>query len=276
MSKKQTRETTGPVKDFFLPIPKSQMCTEQLFVFLDRQIAIFNLFFFGVQLATRIDEQRLIAAKALAKGGGEEDKKRLVEIEKNKTATFDALKKFRDIQSENLCIRSIDNFLSYISELIQQCMLEKPEMLKSNETVKLEDVLRFDSYDDLVSFLVDKKINELSYGGIKDISSFLAERTGLDLFATEEERGLLSVGIELRNIYTHNRGVVNDLFLKRLKNSSHNMAFEKGKRFHAEFDVIAELANNMRRISIRLDEQVAYKFKLPRRRYGTWKKSKNK
>ena len=101
-------------------------------------------------------------------------------------------------------------------------------MLRSSETIKIEDVLRFDNYDALIEFLVERRINELSYGGIREVNAFLLGRTGIGLWASDEERSLLSVSVELRNIYTHNRGVVNEMFVRKTKGSVHSFKFNIG------------------------------------------------
>jgi hypothetical protein len=49
------------------------------------------------------------------------------------------------LQIENVTIRMVDNFLCFLSDTIQSCMKKRPEMLRSSETVKIEDVLKFSS-----------------------------------------------------------------------------------------------------------------------------------
>jgi hypothetical protein len=242
-------------------------CSEALFRFTKRHKQVFDLFFFSVHLTAFADRSKAIAKGVL-------DGKHVEEVEAEfdfETGTmFKQLKEFSNLQSENMCIRLVDNFLCYLSEVIQTVMLKRPELLRSGETIKIEEVLRFSSYKDLVSYLADKKINDLSYGGIKGIAAFLDERTGCALTVGDEEWKLLTVAIELRNIYTHNRGVVNDLFLKRLRSVDHGLKIERGKRFHAEFDLLASLANNLFDIATRLDREIGRKFRTKVRKYRVW------
>ncbi len=254
---------------------ESDLCTQMYYKFLRRHRTIFDFFFFGVHLATRMDEQRLIAARALAKGGSKDFQKNLEKIEKNKDPIFSKLKGFANYQSELICIQLVDNFLCFISEDIQNCMLKRPELLKSNELVKIEDVLKFSRRSHIVRFLVDRKINELTYGGITDISNFLNSRTGISLIETDEERDLLTIAIELRNIYTHNRGKVNEVFLRRIGSANSLIKAKSGQRLHADFDLIVDLSNNLFQIAQRLDLEVARKFQMRRKQYRTWYAIKN-
>ena len=85
-------------------------------------------------------------------------------------------------------------------------MSKKPELLRSREQIKTEDVLQFTSRRDLVDFLVNRKLNELSYGGLRGIEEFMDQRLNVVLVDNDDERSRLSIAIELRNIYTHQPG----------------------------------------------------------------------
>lgn len=142
------------------PNPR-ELCSPQLRIFLKTYQEIFDFFFFGVRLATGADRVQLTAAKALARSGNAEDIARLKELEDKPDRTFSHLQEFSALQSENMTLRIVDNFTSYLSEIVQSAMIKRPEILRSKEKVKIEDVLRFSNFRDLISFLVNRKINEL-------------------------------------------------------------------------------------------------------------------
>ena len=175
-----------------------------------------------------------------------------------------------------MIIRSVDNFLSYMSEIMQASIRRKPELLKSNEQVRIDDVLRFSNQRDLIDFLLNRKLNELAYGGIRAIEEFLESRTNIPIASNEEARGKLSVAIELRNVYTHNRGILNELFIGRLSNVSHEFDFNIGKPFHASFDDVSSLANNLFDLACELDQEFVQKFRIRKKRYSTWDSERKK
>lgn len=269
MNKESTEEnvTVLPKKP-----ERTLLCTYPLYRFLRRYELIFDFFFFSVRLATTIDRNRKVAAAALAATEAHDEVKKLEydRIKDGEDLAFKELKRFASFQSENICIRTSDNFMSFISESIKSAMLERPEMLRSNETVKIEDVMRFTDYDSLTAWLVEKKINELMYAGIKGIEGFLSERTGLKIADSDEEHCLLSICIELRNVYTHNRGHVNEMFLKRIPKYKHSFHFEEGEYYHADFDELAELSNNTLVLATHLDERIAKKYDIARKAYSSW------
>lgn len=114
-----------------------------------------------------------------------------------------------------LC-RSVDNFLTYLSELLSVIFRTRPEMLKSNETTRLDLILQFKKMDDLISALVEKRVTDLAYQGMRDLSKDLSRKIGFDLFEREEDLARAVRIIEVRNLIVHNRAIVNRLFLSRL------------------------------------------------------------
>ncbi len=245
-------------------------CSEAGYRFQLQHFRIFDFFMFALRLSTRADEVRFTAAKALADGGSDKDCAIFKKVQQDPKPAFRKLKSFGSYQSELMMIRLVDNFMSFLSELLQACMSKKPELLRSKEHIKTEDALRFTNRRELVDFLVNRKLNELSYGGLRGIEEFLDQRLGMALVDNDAERTALSVAIELRNIYTHNRGIVNELFLSRIASREHTYKFVQGKRFHADFDEIVGFANQLFDIAVRLDSDAIAKFSVKKKRYETW------
>ena len=170
---------------------------------------------------------------------------------------------------ENLCIRSVDNFLSFVSELVQLAMRKRPAMLRSTETVTIEEVMNFSSFPNLVSYLIDRTLNRLAYKSIEEVEKFIRERTNVELFSDDNERLLLTIVIEMRNVYTHNRGDVSDATLRRLSRFDHSLSLRRGQRFDATLSELFELVDNLAVIARRLDASLAAKYRIQRVRYGT-------
>lgn len=170
---------------------------------------------------------------------------------------------------ENLSIRSVDNFLSFVSEIIQLALRKRPELLRSQETVTVEEVMSFSTFPNLVSHLIDRALNRLAYKSIEEVEKFIRERTNVELFADEAERVLLTVAIEMRNVYTHNRGEVSGVTMKRLSRFDHSLSLRRGQRLDATIAELFELVDNLAAIARRLDASFAAKFRIRRVRYGT-------
>jgi hypothetical protein len=260
----------APPEAYYRVPNRQQVCSEASHRFQLQHFRIFDFFLFAVRLSSNSDKVILSAAEALAFRGDEEDVARFEELKKNPDPAFRKLKSFAGYQSDSMIIRLVDNFMSFVSETLQSCMAKKPELLRSKEQVKIEDVLRFTDRRDLMDFLIGRKINELTYGGLRGIEEFLDRRLNLSLVNNDQERIKLSISIELRNIYTHNRSAINELFLSRTMAHGHDYNFVQGERFHAGFEEIVGFANNLFDIAHRLDGQVLAKFGLQKEQYAIW------
>lgn len=272
---------TGPIDDLANEsaapshlVPRSPRrrcnCSKAGYHFQLHHHRVFDFFWFAISLTTTADKVIFTASKALAALGDEASVANFERVQKNPEPAFRTLKSFGNYQSEVMIIRIVDNFMCFLSETLQACMWKKPELLRSKEHVRIDDVLRFSSRRELVDFLINRKLNELSYGGLRGVEDFLNDRLGVPLVTGGQERALMSVAVELRNIYTHNRGIVNELLLSRLAHHDHSYEFVQGARFQIDFDEIVKLSNNLFDAALSIDDQVLTKFRPQAKRYATW------
>lgn len=251
-------------------IDPDRLCTRALYRFVHEYREAVRFFMFTIHLATRADKMRLVASKALAGVGGSPEQVRgYEEAQKNPSPVFDELAKFGKLQSQNLVLRASNGFLHYYSEIIQTAILKRPEILKSKQTIRWDELLGFTRFDEVVRYLIDKKVNELSYAGLGQMEEFMIERLGLAGAFTDEQRVLTAIFVEIRNIYTHNRGIVNGIFLARVKDHK-GFEFVDGKYFHTDFDEFTRLSANCLEVAYAIDDAVAKKFGLKRKRYRVW------
>jgi hypothetical protein len=146
----ETEQLDGKMLLPVAPDPKD-LCSVRLRHFFVRHREIFEFFFFAAALASRADDARRTAIEALAKVGRQEDLDRLEQVKVNPTPFSKRLRTFGWLLSENICIRSTDNFLTFVSEVIQTAIAKRPELLRSDEMVRVDDVLRFSNYNDLTA-----------------------------------------------------------------------------------------------------------------------------
>ncbi|MDV3860844.1 hypothetical protein CMT56_13585 [Elizabethkingia anophelis] len=60
-------------------------------------------------------------------------------------------------------IKSVDNFQNYFKEILSEIVLSRAEILKSKETERLDYILSFNSRDEMIKAIAEKKINSLFY-----------------------------------------------------------------------------------------------------------------
>lgn len=252
--------------------PQTIVCTASFSRFLREYHANLDFFFFVIGLTTSVDRTRVTAAKAILPGVSETEKR--IELEASIVDPDRALNKLADhspVQSKNLTNGIVSAFQRYFSAIISAAALKRPEMLSSSEKISISDVLLFTRHKDLVSFLVDRKINELSYGGLSEMEKYFNDRLGISMFLEDRQRILLRLFVEARNINVHNGGIVNDLFLSRAGQVD-GFSYSKGKRFHIGMDELVTLSENAMRVAMQIDAAVSEKFCLRRNSHEVWKR----
>ena len=138
-----------------------------------------------------------------------------------------------------LVTRSVDSFLTYIADLLALLFRTRPEMLRSAEQVRTEFILRFDSMDDLVEALAERRVERLSYAGMDDLTTNLSESVGFDLFPDAADLARAARIVEDRNLIVHNRAVVNRRYLSKVAEATTAL----GDRLELDFEpVFADLS----------------------------------
>ncbi len=106
-----------------------------------------------------------------------------------------------------------DNFETYLSDLLYEIYLAKPETLKSNQEVTIKEVLECTDMQEFVVYWSKKKLSKLQRGSVK---GFLSENKQIDKLqvineVTQEKiEGIL----QIRHLYAHRNGIVDEKFLK--------------------------------------------------------------
>jgi len=261
--------------DVFYP-NHATVCTNAFSRFLREYHANLDFLFFVVQLVSSADKNRVAAAEALIPG--ERDPVRRRDYEgtlRNPEATLNELKRHSTVLSRNLTNGIVNAFQRYFSSIINSAALKKPELLSSSQTIKIDEVLRFSKHKDLIAFIVDKKINELAYGGLLDMEKYFNDRMGVKMFEGARQRDLLRFFVEVRNINVHNGGIVNEVFASRV-GAVDGFPYTKGRNLHVDMDALITLSDNAMRVAMHIDASVSTKFGLQRKAHRTWKEGRKK
>ena len=171
------------------------------------------------------------------------------------------------ILSEMCYARLVDNYLTYFSEIIAEIFTKTPKMLKSEEKVAVEEILLYDDMNDLLSAIAERKVISLTMSGISSLAVHIQKHFAIELFPTEADLSAVNEIIEIRNIITHNRGVVNRRFVKNVSrhqvaNASHYTTIIAGYRIFPGVDTSSWASSILHQSILRFDALVAKKFHL--------------
>jgi hypothetical protein len=235
---------------------RPELSTEPCSRFFDFDEEISAFFVFFVRWGRRPDEMYEDIVKVLYEDRPEELKALLAEPRAGEAN----IKRFARFVCEMMLVRGTDNFLAYVSELLALVFTSRPETLKSAETVKLEEILQHPTMDDLVKRLAERRVERLSYQGMKDLQKDLAEKLNFEIFPSPEPFSRAVRIIEIRNLLVHNRGVVNRTFQTRTDDSS----LAIGSLFELRPRSVVSDLDFLAKSVLDIDERAASKFGLAR------------
>lgn len=165
------------------------------------------------------------------------------------------MKNYDQVGFDMLVARIIDLYMCYISELLTSILSKNKKMLKSSKTIKFDEIIDHDDINSLIGVIVEKVILDLSFKGFKELSDTVQKDYGLSLISDDDELQKMTDANEFRNLFVHNRGIVNRLYLNRVPTSSLNI----GDRVHAKNGDFVPLIAEM---VLKLDNRARDKFSL--------------
>ncbi len=150
----------------------------------------------------------------------------------------------------------VDNFETYLSDLLYEIYLAVPMSLKSKETITIEEVLECSDMQEFVSYCAKKRIGKLQKGSVK---GFIKDNKQIDNLGIFDKNTIIKVDeiLQIRHLYSHRNGIVDEKFLQFYPgkydiNSLHKMSI----------DEICEIFIYLIDIIEKVDEAARTKYKL--------------
>ena len=156
-------------------------------------------------------------------------------------------------------VQGVDNFLTYLSELLGLLFRTRPEIMRSGKTEQWGTILEFSTMEELVGHLAERFVNDLSYNGMRDLSDEFLDRWGFRLFSSPSVLGEAVRIVESRNVIVHDRAVVNRLYKSHVSTTT----LEIGDTIELTYDGIWRDLLLMARWAKDIDAQAVEKWALP-------------
>jgi len=160
--------------------------------------------------------------------------------------------------AEMLTARQVDNFLTYIVQLLTIVFAARPEMLRSHEHVRVDLVLSHPDKESLVRALIERRVDRLAYLGMRELEDDLQQRLGFSLFTTPGDLEAAVTLIETRNVIVHNRGIVSKIAASRAP----TLAPELGKLVGLTSNKLTEHRAFFWKLVREIDDRAVKKFRL--------------
>lgn len=215
----------APIEDFLAvpKYPKLGTPASRDFFLTFEGITRFARFLVG--MASHAEHASDMAHKALLLAFGR-DKERTMKLKTEREQWVGPLAHLavhRQFVIESLLCRHIENYLNYLSALLFEIFVQRPESMKSGEKLELEFVLGHESMKSLIWGIAERKVGELSYRSFGRLVGFFQERFGIEI-CPEADRDRVNDAIETRNISVHNRCRINDSTCRELESGARTLA----------------------------------------------------
>lgn len=105
-----------------------------------------------------------------------------------------------------------DNFETYLSDLLYEIFLANPETLKSGQQITVKEVLDCSDIQEFINYYAKKKLSKLQRGSVRGFIKENQQISSLNAI-TEDEQSELEKLLQIRHLYAHKNGVVDDKFL---------------------------------------------------------------
>jgi hypothetical protein len=156
--------------------------------------------------------------------------------------------------------RIVDNLKCYLSEVIRECLLARPEILRSRESLTYETALRCSSMEELKEVIVDGMIDELTFSGFPKLLKWVVKRLGVPEIEKFPGNSTLLSMFEVRNCLVHNRGRVSPKYKRAI--APDDASVQIGERLKRDSYSLEEASRASAAFVEKLDELLSLKFYL--------------
>lgn len=150
----------------------------------------------------------------------------------------------------------VDNFETYLSELLYEIFLARPETLKSKQQVSVEEVLNCADLHEFVKYYAKKKLYKLQRGSVKGFIKDNKQISQLNILDETKQQEIEKV-LQIRHLYSHRNGVIDEKFKQYFAgdfslNTEHQLSIKE----------ICSILDSMAMIADQLDNAAIDKYRL--------------
>jgi hypothetical protein len=150
----------------------------------------------------------------------------------------------------------VDNFETYLSDLLYEIFLAKPATLKSNGTVTIKEVLDCSDLQEFVNYLAKQKIGKLQKGSVKGFIADNAQIKNLNVIDDLKQNEIEKI-LQIRHLYSHRNGIVDEKFLQYFTGE-----FALNVEHQMSIDEICDKLCYLAEIAHQIDSAAIAKYKL--------------
>ncbi|NIK67956.1 hypothetical protein FHT67_001380 [Paenibacillus sp. BK720] len=169
-----------------------------------------------------------------------------------------------NLSSTNTLKNCISIFEHYIKEILEYLLNMYPHHLfEKKEKIELSRLLKVDSLEELKEQIIREKIINLSYGNLTEMIDYIKKEFNVDFeFKPGMIEGLLELTL-IRNLFVHNKGIVNEKFIEKINNEEPMLGDEPyvvGQRLIITADSMQDIFDILLHIGDHISKKLIMKF----------------
>ena len=162
------------------------------------------------------------------------------------------------VLGEMIFCRGVNSFLTYLADLMTLIYEKYPKKLSSSKQTTYRFCIEHHLAGDLISALAEKTVMELTHQSLDVLVEYFKKNLDLVLFTKGAHLANAGLCVDIRNVITHNRGIVNRFFIQR----NPRFADDLGKRVVLSERERREMLSTLGYCARQLDVRAIKKFGL--------------
>src|SRR3984957_14714578 len=160
------------------------------------------------------------------------------------------------VLDEMLFCRGVNSFLTYLADLMTLIYEKYPKKLPSNKQTTYGFCVEHHMAGDLISAFAEETVISLTHQNLDALAKYFKKNLDLVLFTKDTGTANAALCVDIRNIITHNRGVVNRFFIQR----NPRFAKDLGKRVVLSKEDSQDMLGTLGYCARQLDIRAVKKF----------------
>lgn len=166
-----------------------------------------------------------------------------------------------ETQDRSAFVGIMDAYRHFLSSVLFAVLKADNRMLKSlGKSYTVNQVMQFETLEDFLEAVAEEYVHALAYKSFAEFVATMKKDFNIEIMTPQEVEEVVYY-IELRNIFVHNNGVVNKVFLKKV--GSRGEVHKVGDRAVVPTEAISRLYEVVLKSAERLDGTMVKKYTLP-------------
>ncbi len=150
----------------------------------------------------------------------------------------------------------VDNFETYLSDILYEIFLAKPQTLKSPQHVTIEEVLNCSDLQEFVKYYAKQKISKLQKGSVKGFIKENKQISELKVLDEDSQNDIEKI-LQIRHLYSHRNGIVDEKFLQYYTGQ-----FDLNTEYQMPISEVCDKLSYLAEVAQRIDVAATAKYQL--------------